>query len=207
MMAGKREQEDDMPRITAATVAEHRDVQVRAVLEAAHALIGEDGRLPAMGRIAERAGLARPSLYQYFPSRGDLLLALAADATPRWLDAVRVAMDEHTDPVDRIQAYFRASVSRVLEGAHTVGELLAAEPGLEQAAAEQAQRLHAEAAAPLIAELRALGAEDAEAAARMLSASLHSVGPLLGEGMELEAALDLLRRVTEPYLRSLPAGV
>ena len=48
---------------------------------------------------------------------------------------------------------------------------------------------------------------DAEAAARMLSASLHSVGPLLGEGMELEAALDLLRRITEPYLRSLPAGV
>ena len=63
---------------------------------------------------------------------------------------------------------------------------------MAQAAAEQAQRLHAEAAAPLIAELRALGAEDAEAAARMLSASLHSVGPLLGEGMELEAALDLL---------------
>lgn len=195
-----------MPKISAPTVAEHRDTQVRAILDAAHALLDEHGKLPALGHVAERAGLARPSLYQYFPSRGDLLLALAADATPRWIASLREAMTRQEDPVEQVQAYFVASIGQLLDGGHLVGELLSAESGLEQASAEQAQRLHDEAVEPLVEALTTLGAEQPEAVAQLLNAVLHAAGGLLTHGMDRDRAQRLLRDLTEPYLRTLPGA-
>ncbi|NLB46735.1 MAG: helix-turn-helix transcriptional regulator, partial [Microbacteriaceae bacterium] len=57
-----------MPRISAATVAEHRANQERLLLDVAHAFLEETGDLPSMRAIAERAGLARSSVYHYFGS-------------------------------------------------------------------------------------------------------------------------------------------
>ncbi|WP_406673984.1 helix-turn-helix domain-containing protein [Nonomuraea sp. N2-4H] len=71
-----------MPRIQAPTVAEHRAAQRRALLDAAREILAETGRPPTLARVAERAGLARSSLYQYFRSSGDLLNAVVEDVFP-----------------------------------------------------------------------------------------------------------------------------
>ncbi|MEK8226875.1 helix-turn-helix domain-containing protein [Oerskovia sp. M15] len=71
-----------MPRISAPTVAEHRAAQMRVLLDAARSLLAETGRPPTFSALAERAGLARPSLYQYFRSADDLLLAMVEDVFP-----------------------------------------------------------------------------------------------------------------------------
>src|SRR5690606_19635538 len=55
-----------MPRITAPTVAEHRKAQQRALLDAAREILAETGRPPTFTALAERAGMARPSVYEYF---------------------------------------------------------------------------------------------------------------------------------------------
>lgn len=47
------------------TVAEHRAVQHRAVLEAAEKLIlANNGAVPSLADIASEVGLARPSIYR-----------------------------------------------------------------------------------------------------------------------------------------------
>ncbi len=68
-----------MPRITAGTVAEHVAQQEAAVVGAAIRLFSERGiDRVTMGDIAAEVGLARNSLYRYFPDKGHLLA--------RWFD-------------------------------------------------------------------------------------------------------------------------
>lgn len=55
-----------MPKISFPTVAEHRAVQHRAVLDAANRLIVEnDGNVPTLAEVASEVGLARSSVYLY----------------------------------------------------------------------------------------------------------------------------------------------
>lgn len=48
------------------------------ILEAARALVEEEGAAVPMERIAEAAGLSRRAVYDHFPSRTELLVGLAA---------------------------------------------------------------------------------------------------------------------------------
>ena len=52
-----------MPRISAATVAEHRSRQQAAILAATRELLAEGrAELPSLAEVAHRTGLARPSI-------------------------------------------------------------------------------------------------------------------------------------------------
>ncbi|PIE33358.1 MAG: hypothetical protein CSA55_02030 [Ilumatobacter coccineus] len=65
-----------MPRIAADTIAEHVAHQHKRVTTAAIELIRERGvAAVSMGDIAARSGLARSSLYRYYPSRGHIVAA------------------------------------------------------------------------------------------------------------------------------------
>ena len=65
----------------------------------------------AMDDIAERAGVSKPVLYQHFPGKLDLYLALLDQHSEAMVAAVRVALDSTTDNKLRvaatIEAYFR----------------------------------------------------------------------------------------------------
>ena len=65
----------------------------------------------AMDDIADAAGVSKPVLYQHFPSKLELYLALLDQHSEAMVDAVRVALDSTTDNKLRvaatIEAYFR----------------------------------------------------------------------------------------------------
>ena len=88
-----------MPRIRAATVVEHREMQRRALLDAARELVAGGGiaalTFPAL---AKATGLARSSVYEYFKSRADVVEALVAHEFPAWIGEVRTAMAGETPP-------------------------------------------------------------------------------------------------------------
>lgn len=72
-----------MPRITAGSVAEHVAQQERAVFDAAIALFVERGySAVTLGDIAKEVGLARNSLYRYFPTKASILLRWYAEELP-----------------------------------------------------------------------------------------------------------------------------
>jgi AcrR family transcriptional regulator len=65
-----------VPKLWNATIAAHRDAVRRAILEAAWALVSEQGLAPVtMTQIAERVGIGRATLYGYFPDVPAILLA------------------------------------------------------------------------------------------------------------------------------------
>ena len=81
--------EATIPRIDAPTVGEHRDARRRALLDAARAMLSEaPGTPPAISELAARAGMTRSNFYTYFPSLSDLIVAVAEDLMPRWIEGV-----------------------------------------------------------------------------------------------------------------------
>lgn len=188
-----------MPRISAATVAEHRAAQERALLDAAHELLQETSEAPTMAEVAGRAGMARPSVYQYFASRQDLLQALVRDIFPRWTEQVTRAMADAPTASDRILAYALANVDLVAEGAHAVGSALAARaPGAELD--EQSTRMHRQLQEPLVQTLKELGVKDPESLAEMINSMVHAGTRMLESGQSLEQVRGHLQAVLGPFV-------
>lgn len=189
-----------MPRISEPTVVEHRAARERALLDAAHEVLMETGEAPALPQVAQRAGLARTSIYQYFASRQELLRAMVRDVYPRWTQRISSAMEAAPTEADRLMAYAVANVSLVAEGAHAVGSALAAlAPGEELD--EQAERMHREAQEPLVRTLEGLAIESPEHVAALVNAVVHGATQLLESGQDLDAALEHLQVVLGPMVR------
>ncbi len=62
----------------------------------------------AMDEIAERAGVSKPVLYQHFPGKLDLYLALLDESVAELVGAVSAALESTTDNKERVPATFRA---------------------------------------------------------------------------------------------------
>lgn len=83
-----------MPRIRAETVEAHRRRIREALLDAWGSLMEEHGFAEiTMAMVAERAGVARNTIYGYFPDKEHLLLAHLEREIERFLAGVTAAMD------------------------------------------------------------------------------------------------------------------
>src|SRR6266550_4877477 len=60
----------------------------------------------AMDEIAERAGVSKPVLYQHFPGKLDLYLALLDESVGTLMETVRDALGSNLDPKQRVAATF-----------------------------------------------------------------------------------------------------
>ena len=97
-----------MPKITADTVAEHIARQEAAVIAAASRLFAERGvSQVSLATIASEVGLARNSLYRYFPDKGHILAAwFRAELAP--LQEASTAIATSDRPADeRLESWLR----------------------------------------------------------------------------------------------------
>ena len=62
----------------------------------------------AMDEIAERAGVSKPVLYQHFPGKLELYLALLDESVAALTATVRTALESTTDNQQRVMATFTA---------------------------------------------------------------------------------------------------
>ncbi|CEA08152.1 HTH-type transcriptional regulator BetI [Arthrobacter saudimassiliensis] len=193
-----------MPRITAPTVAEHRAAQQRALLDAARTLLAQTGAAPSMADVAALAGLARPSAYQYYKSRQDLLHALVMDTFPRWTQRVRAAMDACSHPADRILAYVLTNVDLVDEGEHAVATALVNVAPSEELNAESA-KMHHQLLTPLVETLAELEVPDPAMTAELINTIVHSATRLLDGGAPHGEVSARLTELLGPFVEDLKA--
>jgi AcrR family transcriptional regulator len=189
-----------VPRIRAATVAEHRAAQLRALLDAGRAIIAETGRPPTLSGVAAGAGLARSSVYEYFTSADDLLGALVEDVTPRWKARVRAEVDEAGSAAGAVLAYIHANRAQVAEGEHAIIAALAAiAPG--HVTGQRARAMHEALLEPLLEALEALGAPDVPVLAEQIDAVVRAGSRQIEEGSaDLERAWAAARSLVEPFV-------
>jgi TetR/AcrR family transcriptional regulator len=118
-----------------------QQVNQKKVLDAALAVFSAHGfRGATLDQIAELAGLSKPNLLYYFPSKEAIHQQLLAELMDVWLAPLR-ALDAGGDPVSEILGYLRRKLemsrdmpresrlfaNEVLQGAPRIGEGLSGE--------------------------------------------------------------------------------
>ncbi|BAG23739.1 MULTISPECIES: TetR/AcrR family transcriptional regulator [Streptomyces] len=195
-----------MPRISAATVAEHHAQQRLALVRAARELLesGDAGAV-TFAAIAKATGLARNSVYKYFPGRPELFAAVVEDAMPRWTDAIRAGMSAAGTPEEKIAAYVASQLDLVRGGEHRIAQALA---GVRDTAVvrDSATRAHRELLTPLIGALTELGEEDPRRTSLLLQGIVNAATTAIENGDDPDAVTELAVRMAVTAVTGTPPG-
>lgn len=151
-----------MPRIDATNIAEHVAKQEAAVFDAAIRLFLERGyRHVSLGDIASEVGLARNSMYRYFPSKAHIVLRwfrteLVAQAT-----RARDILESDGDPADRIDRWVLDQLDYARRPEHAlIAEVTELIPDLDDDARAELAHSHGTLLAPLERTLAEAGIDD-----------------------------------------------
>lgn len=181
-----------------------------AIVAAAGALAAEGGiNAVQIGPVSKRANIATGTVYRYFPSKTDLVAALAASVTEREIGAMRRAADAAPGPLSALAAAIATFAARSLDS-RKLSFALIAEP-MDTAADEARLKFRAALTAELGKRLQAaIGAslappQDIAVAAPALTGALIEglIGPL---ALELDGATrtrDAVQAVTLFALRAV----
>ncbi|MFE5791214.1 TetR/AcrR family transcriptional regulator [Streptomyces sp. NPDC056503] len=149
-------------------MAEHRTMQRGALLDAARSLLSEGGTealtFPAL---AERTGLARSSVYEYFRSRAAVVEELCAVDFPVWAAEVEFAMAGADAPEDKVAAYVRKQLELVGDRRHRAVVAISAGE-LDDGAREKIRAAHGGLVAMVVEALAALGLPEPRLGAMLL---------------------------------------
>ncbi|MCH6162875.1 TetR/AcrR family transcriptional regulator [Streptomyces marispadix] len=177
-------------------------MQRSALLDAARALLSEGGTealtFPAL---AQRTGLARSSVYEYFRSRGAVVEELCAVDFPVWAAEVEAAMAEAETPEAKIEAYVRQQLSLVGDRRHRAVVAISAGE-LDAGAREKIRAAHGGLVAMVVEALAALGHEQPRLAAMLLQGVVDAAV----RRIELGAA-ESPEEITEAAVRMGLSGV
>ncbi len=159
-------------------MAEHRARQLRTLLDAARALVAEEGiEALSLASLARRVGLSRPSLYEYFRSKDDLVAAIVEEELPRWASLVEAALTGPPDLVGKVEAYIRVQLDVMTDGRHAAAVALV-EHALAEPARERIRDGHAQLLGPLVAAFAAAGAAEPELRAALVQGIVDAAADL-----------------------------
>ena len=163
-----------MPKIRAATLAQHRQLQRDALLEAARALLVEGGmEALTFPNLAQRTGLARSSVYEYFRSRAAVVAELSAVDFPAWAAEIAAAVAAAGTPAARVEAYVRAQLA--LAGAPRHRAVAAISVGeLDDEARERIRAAHGQLVDLVVTALADLGHQQPGLAAVLIQGIVES---------------------------------
>lgn len=166
-------------------------MQHAALLDAARALLDEGGfaalTFPAL---AERTGLARSSVYEYFRSRAAVVEELCAVDLPAWVAEVEDAMAAVEDPAGKIAAYVNRQLELVGDRTHRV--VVAISTGeLDANARERIRAAHGRIVELVVSALADLGHPDPMLVASLVQGMVDSAVRRIecgADGVEVTAA-------------------
>lgn len=144
-----------MPKISAASVAEHRAKVEVQLLDAAEALLRAGLPLTA-GKVTKDAGIARNSIYRYVDSIDDLRGMVVARYLPDWAEAVEQAVAAVDDPAEQVVEWVRANLEQAASTGHGWLMQMAQQPGPSKATSAIADQAHNALRASLIEAWRTL---------------------------------------------------
>ena len=195
-----------MPKIDAATVAEHRAARRAALLDAAADLLRENpSQVPSLAAAGARAGLSRSSVYHYFDSSEALVAAVVEETFPRWQRRFEEALGGATTPAERVLAYVHENLRLVGDGENALARALStAMPSHELA--DRSMAFHAALTAPLSAALAELGVKDVDFTAELVNSLVLTGARQLEAGTPLEEVEASIQAVLRPFLTQAGVG-
>lgn len=184
---------------------------VEAVLEAAAQVLAKEGAQRfTTARVAEKAGVAVGSLYQYFPNKAAILFRLQADEWRQTHDLLQAILeDAGKPPLDRLRALVHAFIRSECEEARMRGALNDAAPLYRDAPEAKLARESGKRIMQTFMREALPGAskEARDLAANLVKSTLSAVGQRFSESprtvAEIDRYADALADMFCAYLRSL----
>jgi len=173
-----------------------------AIVRAAQQLILKHGlRGTSMEAIARGAGIAKPTLYAYFPDKAAVFAVLVEQVIAEWRGSFLGALRSDGDIVQRVGAALTAKhrgTMRLVNGSPHAAELYGEHDG---ASGAQFRSFEAELSDALEAQLAQAGVGRARLLTQMLLAASFGIGQKAKSPAELGPALRLLaERLIRPEL-------
>ena len=145
-----------MPRIETETLAQHRDWRRNQLIDAAASIALESGGgAITVAAVAQRAGLSRTSVYEYFGSSADLVADLVIDELNNFAKYLAEQVEQNTDPRNCIELWIEAALTYIADGRHLLAKALNLTT-LPQGRSNQIRTAHRALLAPLMQALKAL---------------------------------------------------
>ena len=148
-----------------------RERRAQLLDSALEVFVAQGYHAAAMDDIAERAGVSKPVLYQHFPGKLDLYLALLDSSCDQIIDNCRAALDSTQDNKHRVAATMDAFFEYVAGDSGAFRLVFESDLTNEPAVREHVDRVTTECAA-LIAEVIHDDTGLPPAASRLLAVSL-----------------------------------
>jgi len=195
-----------VPRITAPTVAEHRD-QRRADLVAAgqELLVTKGSDAVTMTAVAARAGLSRTAVYEYFTSTDELVAVVLSDQMVPWQEALRQRMHAappETGDLDTVRIYVEVAMGLVADGHHSLVVLLTMDT-LTEDVRHRLSAAHAAVAAPVGKALAQIGIRDVDQATNYVHAAIEAAARRITPGQDARAEIAAVTAFTVAGVRAL----
>ena len=174
-----------VPRIRAASIEAHITEQRQDILATAARLFAHEGYgATTMGDIAAAMGVGRTTLYEYFESKEDIIVAVVETELPRALDQLTAGLEEGR-PEERLDLLVRRLLRFMALPDNLCGRLLQETAALSRPAQRRVGRAHERLAACLG------GILEAGASSGRFQAARHDVASRFVTAAVMAAARDV----------------
>jgi AcrR family transcriptional regulator len=178
-----------MPRIETETLAQHRDWRRNQLIEAAASIALESGgSAVTVAAVAQRAGLSRTSVYEYFGSSADLIADLVLEELNNFALYLRDAVSDTEQPIESIAAWIQSALTYIADGRHLLAKALNA-TSLPQERTAAIGAAHRALLAPLVTGLTAMGVKDTQRALLFIQAITDASTKRIEGGHDAEAEI------------------
>ncbi|MGI9341229.1 MAG: TetR/AcrR family transcriptional regulator [Gammaproteobacteria bacterium] len=193
-----------MPKIAAENIEEHIRRQTTRILDCAADLFATNGyRGTDLGSIAKSMGLARNSLYRYFPSKDHILVAVMQREMLPLVERTAGLNEDYPDPLERIDAWLDLQMQIATGPCHEMIRLLG---DMNQANTDLRQNIRALHGSPretlqqAVAELLDGTGRDAEVVSAMVASMAQSAGGMAMTSRDVDAVIEELKESVRELL-------
>ncbi len=178
-----------MPHIETATLAQHRDWRRGQLIEAATSIALESGGgAITVSAVAERAGLARTSVYEYFSSSSDIVADLVIDELKNFTAILKESIRGCDLPYECIESWVAAALHYIADGRHLLAKALNA-TSLPQERTAAIGAAHRALLAPLHEALEGMGVKDIAQALAYIQATTDVASKRIEAGHNAESEI------------------
>lgn len=175
-----------MPRIETQTLAEHRDWRRNQLIEAAASIALESGGAAiTVAAVAQRAGLSRTSVYEYFGSGSELVADLVIDELNSFAETLKCAVADCVDAQCIVTCWVKGALTYIADGRHLLAKALNA-TAMPQSRTQQISMAHRALMAPLMKAVTELGVKDAQRALAFIQAITDTSTKRIESGHDAE---------------------
>lgn len=168
-----------------------RDSRQTEILGAALTEISVNGvEALTMSRIASRTGLSRTAIYQYFSSREHVLAELLINDLADLANALDAEISDVEDPIARIRAWIRISLTHIAKGDHNVIREIS-EVSLPDDLRGTVKALHGQFMLSLFSPVSELGISSTDSACHLIYSAVQAAAK------RVEAGNDFATEVAE----------